>query len=808
MDTFFQDFKFALRTLRKNIGVTLLATGSLALAIAGNTTVFSMVNGFLYRPLPYEEPHRLALIGERALDLPTGQLNPASMANFLDLQERQSSFQGLGAFRGTALSLDRGEGRPEQLSAAAVSIGFFELLGSSPLFGRTFLPEEEIPGNHRVALLSHDFWIKNYGDRRDLQGETLQLNGEPYDIIGVLAADFEFLAPNIQIYTPLAIDRANLKRHQRDLLVMGRMKDGITDAQADAEMAALMVQLAKEYPESNRGYTIDVLNLREEIPDPRNALFFNLIQGALLFVLLIACANIANLLLARSQRREREIAIRTCMGAKRGRIIRQLFTESLVMALIAGSLGMLLSLGGIKLMNKAFSAFAPSFWLPVIDNRVLAFNLAVTLLGGLLFGLAPVIQTSRFNLLSSLKDGTQAATTGRGKRWVANALVVGELALALVFLAGASVMLQTFETMQNSDPGFETKNILDATIGLPATRYTSDEELVTAASRLRDQVSGLPGVQAVTVSNINARTVFLPRDVFSIEGRPEAPDQSPPRAIWVTASPGYFEAFGFPVQRGRSFDDSDRRNSASIALINQSLAERYWPDEDPLGRRISLLGQTREIVGVVADVQHGLAINADLAPVIYIPWDQQPTPGFVMSLHGPKDGTNSIAGLEENLREELQTFDRDLSVTQLKTLDAFIDQFWVGQKVFSLILTGFGALALFLAAIGTYGVLAYSVVQRTHEIGVRMAIGADRGKVVRMITGQGLALAALGMLIGIPLILWVNKAIASIFENFVPVETGSIALVALVLALVTGVASLLPALRAASVDPIEALRTE
>jgi len=470
MDTFWQDFIFALRTLRKNLGVTLLATGSLALAIAGNTTVFSLINGFLYRPLPYEEPHRLALIGERALDLPAGQLTPASLANFLDLRERQSSFVDLGGFRPGALSLDHGEGRPEQLNVAGVTTGFFRLLGSSPLFGRTFLPEEEIPGNHRVALLSHDFWVEHYGDRRDLDGETLKLNGEPYEIIGVLAADFEFISVNTEIFIPLAIDRTNLKRHQRDLLVVGRMRPGVTDAQADAEMEALMQQLAEEYPESNRGYTIDVLNLREEIPDSRNRLFFNLIQGALLFVLLIACANIANLLLARSQHREREIAIRTCMGAERGRIIRQLFTESLVTAVLAGSLGLVLSLAGIELMRKTFSAFVPSFWLPVIDSRVLAFNLAVTLLGGLLFGLAPVLQTSRFNLLASLKDGTQAATTSRGRRLVANGLVVGELALALVFLAGASVMLKTFETLQNSDPGFETANVLDAWIGLPETQ--------------------------------------------------------------------------------------------------------------------------------------------------------------------------------------------------------------------------------------------------------------------------------------------------------------------------------------------------
>ena len=804
MESFFQDLRFALRTLRKSPGVTLLSVGSLALAIFGNTTVFSLTNAFLYRPLPYEEPHRLAFLAERSMDLPQGQITAGSLANVLDLEERQSSFQSIEAYQPSAYSLDTGGDRPEQLVAGDVTPGFFQALGVSPLFGRTFLEEESTPGRNKVVILSYELWNEQFGGRRDLEGESLTLNGEPYEILGAMPPDFEFLIPNTKLFTPLAFERSELQRHQRSVLPFGRLRPGVDDSAADAEMATLMSQLAEQYPDENRGYTLDVLNLREEIPDPNSRFFLKLIQGALLFVLLIACANIANLLLARSQKREREIAIRTCMGADKKRITRQLFTESLLMALTAGALGILLAHFGITLLFQQLAQFMPRFWVPVIDQRVLGFNLFVTLLGALLFSLAPILQLSTGNLLPSLKDGTQASTGGKKRRLISNGLVVLELALALVFLAGAGILVSTFNAMQNSEGGFELEGVLDATVVLPASRYAGDEQLVAQTNELKERLAALPGVEQVTLSNTNARTPFLVRDLFSIDDKPLGPDQSPRRAMSIIASAEYFEAFDIAVLQGRDFDESDRLEAPQVMMINQSLAERYWPDEDPLGQRATVRGASREVIGVVKDVQHWLVTNEDLAPVLYLPWSQEPASQMVFSLHGSSD-MNSLA---DPMRSTLQDFDRDLAIPEIITLEALVDRFWSGQKAFSLILVSFGILALFLAAIGTYGVQAYSVVQRTHEIGIRVAVGAQRSQVVGLITRQGIFLGLLGLALGVPGIFFTSQAITAIYAGFVTVETGSVLGVAVLLLVVVVLASFLPARRAASVDPMDALRAE
>ena len=814
METSWQDVRFAFRTLRKNLSVTVLAVASLALAIAGNTAVFSLVNSFLYRPIPYHQVERLEFIGERNSDVLRGQLTTTSAANYLDFAERQSSFQQMAAYRAGAYSYDAGGDRPEQLTVGEVTPGFFDLLGAGAAWGRPFLAEEGVPGRDRVVLLSHDFWTEHYGGRDDLAGETLKLNGEIYDVVGVISEDFEWmLAPNTELWAPLALERGAAPRQRRDIFAVGRLAEGVDSEAAQAEIDTLMAQLVEEYPAANRGYSAELLNLRHDIPDSRNKIFFRLMQAALVFVLLIACANIANLLLARSQAREREIAIRNSIGASRRRIIFQLFTESMLMAAIAGVIGTALGFAGVKLIGNAFASFLPSFWIPTLDLRVLRYTLAVTLAGGVLFGLAPVLQTSRFDLLSSLKDGSAGATTGGKRRLASNALVVVEVAFAVAFLAGATMMINTFKTMQTTDAGFDTSGILTLRADLPDSRYGTGEEQVLGAEQVMERLGALPGVRAATISNQLPRTPFLPQGSFEVEGQPVADEQALPQASWLSTGHGYFQALGIPIQRGRAFSAADDLGAPKVAIINEALAERIRSGgslpgegraEHALGQRLKVQGEWREIVGVAATVNHSVVLRAETTSVIYLPWAQQPEPAFGVVLKAEVDPES----LAEPSRKELLAFDRNIALTQVMTLEAFIEQFWVGQQVFTAILGGFGALALVLAALGTYGVLAYSVAQRTHEIGVRMAIGAGRGAVMKMIVRQGLILGVVGIVLGIPLVLLQIKVIQAIFAGLVPVEPASVLGAGLVLALVTLVASALPARRAASVDPIRALRWE
>ena len=802
MDTWFQDLRFALRTLRKSVFVTLIASGSLALAIAGNIVVFALINGLFFRPLPYPEAEEITLVGENEKEnaLP-GSLLPSSVANYLDWRERQTSFETLAGFRGAPVNLTGGE-RAEQLNGAAVTPSFFPMLGANPSLGRVFTAEEEIPGNHRVALVTQQLWERRFGSDQGIVGESIELNGEPHTVVGVLPAEFEFFDPTIEIWLPLAPDRATLERAQRDMIVVGRLADGITTERARSEMVTLAGQLEDEYPDTNRGYTVSVVNMRDEVPDSRNRVLFAILQGALILVLFIACANIANLLLARSQKRGREIAVRASLGASQARIMRQLFTESLLMATLAGIAGLGLAFLGIGAVAHALAKQLPAAYAPVVDQNVILFTVAVTLLGAVLFGLAPVLQSFKLDLASSLKD--RAGTASGRRRLLASGLVVAEIFMALVMLGGAGVLIRSFLEIQNRDPGFETANVLTLQIALPEARYGEDEAKVDAVDRLQERFEGIAGVRQATAGSTLPRSPFLPFETFTIDARPPADDQSPPRTTWMSVPPSFFDTVGIPLQRGRLPEPTDRAESDPVVVINQSMAETFWPEEDPVGQRLTMLGTSRQIIGVVGDVRHGILINEKFNPAAYVPFAQLPVSNVAFSLRtdlAPEQ-------LTEVVREEVLAFDPGLAAAQVQTLDDFMAQFYVGMNLFTTILGAFGALALFLAALGTYGVLAYTVAQRTREIGVRMAMGASRWQVVRMVTQQGLRLAVIGIVLGIPGVLGLTQVINSQLGDLAPVEPTSLIGIAVMLAVVTLFASLLPARRAASVDPVQALASE
>lgn len=803
MDTLFQDIRFALRTLWRTKLVTIIAVVSLTLAIAGNTTVFSLVNGLMYRPLPYKEPHRLSFIGERPRDLQRGQIAGVSAANFLDLKERQTSYEAMAVWQGVPFAIEQEGGEPESVIGGAVSCEFFQVLGVEPAYGRTMEAGDCIEGQNFVVVISHRVWAERFSSDPDSLA-PIKLSGVFYNVIGVLPEDFEFVVANLDYWVPLVIDRDEAIRRQRGLLAFGRLKPDRTDESAQAEMSAIMTQLAEEYPEANRGFEIDVLNFRYDIPNRTNRVLFGMMQGALLFVLLIACANLANLLLARGQVREREMAIRASIGAGRGRILRQLFTESAIMGLCAGGLGLLLSIYGIRLVNNAVIAQVPGPYAPVMDIRVLIFTLTVTLIGVALIGLVPVIQSNRFDLLSALKDATSASSAGGRRKRLSKLLVVGEICLSLVLLGGAGVLIRSFQLIQTSDPGFETQNLLTFGVNLPEASYEEDSELVVAADRLRERLSALPGVSGVIVSNIRPRTPFTPQVIFEIDAAPTTDEESRPRVSMVHVSPGYFETMDIPLLQGRAINEYDREDSPPVAVINEAMARRYWEDSSPIGERITLLEESHEIVGVVGTVRHGLIVNADFEPTIYLAWAQQPGRGIAVALK-----TEVMPGsLSNPVRQVVLGFDSGLAIDQLVTMDEFMEQFFVGQRLFTAILGGFGLLALLLAALGTYGVLAYTVVQRTHEIGIRMAIGAGRAAVMKMFTYEGLVMAAIGILVGIPGVFIVTRAISNQISFFVPVQPFAVVIVGAVLVVVVLLASIIPAHRAATTDPVKALRPE
>jgi len=803
MKTLWQDLRYGARMLLKNPGFTSIAVITLALGIGANASIFSVVNAVLLRPLPFKEPERLIMIRETKLpQFPEFSVSPG---NFLDWKRRNTVFERLVAVRTPSFNLI-GTGDPEQLIGMRVTDGFFAILGAKPELGREFLPEEDQPGRNNVVILSHGLWQRRFGGDPKIMDQTITLSGQIYTVIGVMPATFSFGGSETALWTPMGFTSDDAQNHGGHFLsAIGQLKPGATLEQARSEMSAIAGQLAQEYPDANAGWNVKLLPLQEFIVRSVETTLLVLL-GAVAFVLLIACANVANLLLARAAGREKEIAIRTALGAGRARIVRQLLTESALLALAGGVAGLLLAKWGTALLLKLAPQNLPRMSDVSLDGRALAFTAAVTLVTGLIFGLVPALQASKPNLTETIKDaGGRGSTEGGRRQFVRGSLVVLEMASALLLLVGAGLLIKSFWRLQRIDPGFNPNNALTASVTLPSRKYPEENQQSAFFQQLLEKVRALPGVQAAGASNV----VPLGGDYvlgFVIEGRPPLPPGAGQSTNYYSVSADYFKAMGIPLLRGRVFTEQDTRNSTRVAVISESMAKRVFPNEDPIGKRIHVTnGPTvfREIVGIVGDVKH-YGLDQDTTLQTYEPYTQQPFSFMTLVVRTAGDPTN----LTSAIRNQVLSIDKEQPVSGVRTLEQRVSTS-IAQQRFSMLLLGvFAAVAMVLAAVGIYGVLSYAAAQRTHEIGIRMALGARAGNVLKMVIGQGMKLALAGVALGSGAALALTQLMKRLLFGVTAADPMTYVVIALSLTLVALFACWIPARRAAKVDPMVALRVE
>jgi putative ABC transport system permease protein len=815
MHTFLQDLCFGVRMLLKNPGFTLIASLTLALGIGANTAIFSVVNAVLLRPLPYPEPDRLAFIYNTKLKM-------LMDAEFLRLRDQSRSMERVSLYAPTTYTLT-GMGEAERISSGTASGDFFTVLGAQMALGRTFRLEEEPQGQDNVAILSHDFWRRKFSADPDVIGQSLTLDGRNYTIVGVLPRDFksplELQADKaVELWTPPGYyPPAPCCSH--GLNVIGRLREGRTLEQAQAETKAIIAGVMKDYPD---GYPEDGSKqpllkplTAEIVGDLRRALWTLL--AAVVFVLLIACANVANLQLGRGEMRVSEIAIRTALGASRSRIIRQLLVESLLLAFIGGVLGLFLALWGLEMLPALGADKLPRMREITPDARVLGFTLATSLLTGVIFGLAPAFQAVKFNLYTSLKEGGQASASPKGRR-LRNALVVSEVALSLMLVSGAGLLIKSFWRLQHVDTGFTAERLLTMRLFPPESNYPDDLRVAAFYEELLLRVRSLPGVKdAAAASDVpiggrNGGTVIQIEEGSS---EPEFRSVDEFRVV----SPSYFRTMGIRLLRGRFLEDSDRERALPVAVINETLARAYWPNEDPIGRRFRLLDAPPErartvfltVVGVVADAKNN-GLTEAAANEAYVPMRQRPVAiagmGFARQMSLAVRTSVEPMNLMNAIRQEVWAIDRGVPITDARTMEQILAAV-TSQPRFNTILLGiFAAVALILAGVGIYGVLSYSVTQRAREIGIRIALGARRGDVLRLVVKQGMFLALLGVAIGLAASFALTRLMTGLLYEVSATDPATFALIAVILTLVAFVACYLPARRATKVDPMVALRCE
>ena len=813
MSTFWQDLRYGARMLLRKPGFTVVAVITLALGIGANTAIFTVVNAVLLRSLPYAQPEQLVRIGGTNLQR-NKTLGTLSPQDFYDWRDRNTVFESIAAYDSWSPSLT-GTGEPERLAAGRVSSSFFNVLKAEPALGRAFLPSEEQRGNHLVAILSYGLWQRRFGADAGLVGRTIMLNGAAYTVIGVMPKGFEspqfsgigFEQP--ELWAPFAPDLSQWSRSGRAVdAAIARLKPGVTTEQAQAEMHLIARQLQQQYPEDNAGEDVTIASLHGQLVGKiRSALMVFLV--AVGFVLLIACANVANLLLARAAVRQREMAIRTALGAGRYRIVRQLLTESVLLSVVGGVLGLLLALWATDYLVALGSDSIPRLGAITLDMRVLGFTTALTLLTGVAFGLAPALQSSNPDLNETLKESGRTSTGGTGRQRLRSLLVVSEIALSLLLLIGAGLLLKSFLRLQRVDPGFDPHGVLTMSVFLPGTKYPEESQHVAFFDQVQERAASLPGVEAVgMVSNLPVSGNFDTVS-FYIEGRPAPAPENVPDLERYTINSDYFRAMGIGLLSGRPFGPEDRAGALPVAIVSETAARRFWPGESPLGKRIrtnnveSPENPWRTIVGVVGDVRHyGLDIAPE--PQFYLPHRQNPTQFMTLVVRSANNPESQIAPV----REQIWAIDKDQPVFGVKTMESFVAESIAPRRFTMLLLSLFAGVALLLAIIGLYGVMSYAVTQRTHEIGVRMALGAQGGDVLKMIVGHAMTLVVVGVVAGLLAAFALTRVIASFLYGVSATDPWTFVGVPLLLCAVAAAASYIPARRATKVDPMVALRYE
>jgi len=797
------DLRYALRQLIKAPSFTIVAILTLALGIGACTAIFSVVKTVLLSPLDYPDPDRLVII--RETNLPQFPEFSVSPPNFIDWQKQAKSYENLGAAASASLNLT-GEGEPQRLIGVAVTAHYFDVYGIKPLLGRLLLPEEDAPGKNHVLVLSHGFWQRVFGGARDVVGRSVQIDGEPYQIVGV--APYGFGATNkVDVWTPMAFTPDQTKNDARGghwISVYGRLKPGVTFNQAKAEMEVIAAQLAVQYPDPQKGWGIFMMPMQDyQVRDVKPVLYTLL--GAVGCVLLIACANLANLLLARATARHREISIRAALGAGRGRLIRQLLTESVVLAVCGGAAGVVLAKWGLDALLALAPTNLPRTSEIHLNGGVLLFSLVLSIATGLLFGIAPAWLAARADVNEALKQGTRGSTEGGARGRLRSALVVIEVTLALVLLGGAGLLARSFIQLAHVDPGFIPENATVLRLALPQKKYALPEQKTAFANSLLEHLKDLPGVQAVGLTH----SMPLVGDYvlgFNIEGRPAVDPADMPSTNYYSVTPDYFHAMGIRLIRGRLFTAQDDVKAPRVAIINETMARQFFPNEDPIGKRINITNGPdtwRQIIGIVGDIkQYG--VDKATSAQSYEPFAQVPfnSVNVVIRTKG------SPAALLGALRPAVYAVDKDQPVGAIRPLEEIVADSISRQRFAMTLLTVFSGVALVIAAVGIYGVMAYNVVQRTGEFGIRMALGAQQGDVLRLVLTQGGKLIGLGLLVGLIATLAASRAMGSMLFNTSSYDPLTLSSITLLLGAVALIACFFPANRATKVNPIEALRTE
>ena len=810
----FKELRYAARSLLKRPAFSLVAVLTLALGIGANTAIFSVVNATLLRPLPFKDPDRVVMLWGALAKLQADRL-PNSAPNFIELKARSQTFERLAAFRSWSWQLTGGS-EPELLRGARVSADFFEAVGAGPILGRTFTAEEDVENHAPVVLISHGLWQRHFGGDQNVIGKTITLTGQNAMVIGVMPEGFQFpgganMVPGLQfalqndVWMPIRFTQQERERHGNlNLATIGRLKPGVSLAQAETEINGIQ----KELPLGTIGFTFGALPLHQQMVGTiRKPLLVLLATVAL--VLLIACANIANLLLARATSRQKEIAIRAALGAARRRIIGQLLTESLLLSLTGGAIGLLIAVWGNSLLVSLIPREVPRISDVGVDARILLFTLAISIVTGLIFGLIPAFQASRFDLNQSLKEGLRGVSAGVGQNRFRSLLVVSEVAMALVLLIGAALLIKSFVRLLDVKPGFNPEQVLTLDVQLPnvpGSRYERREDQAAFFQQLTTQLQALPGVEnaggvlSLPLSGASESTELI------LEGQESsAANGQRPNADYTIVTPEYFATLQIPLLQGRYFTAQDKLEAPFAIIVNDTLAARLWPGQNPLGKRfrVGFEEKPREVVGVVGTIKQ-TTLDSEASPAMYLPHLQSPTPGLTLLVRTRGEPLSIVAAV----RNAVRALDKDVPVTQVQTMEKVLGAS-VAQPRFSMLLVGlFAALALVLSAVGIYGVMAYAVSRRAHEIGVRMALGAGASQVLKLVLKDGMTLALAGIAVGLLGAFALTRLMASLLFGIGAKDPVTFASVAAFLAFVAFIACYIPARRATKVDPLIALRDE